>query len=149
MRGRSHPATGADQSNDLDEFDYTGRVENSRGKCGRQKEPTRIAAASIRKCTTRSHTTIQYDIQVFDPLKRIRLLMLKTFFLFFFFRIPVEIEEYESAAKLAEKYLDFTVLVKICDITRDDDRLMFYLDKYEKKVSYIAASKYSNFYRSL
>lgn len=75
--------------------------------------------------------------------------MLKTFFLFFFFRIPVEIEEYESAAKLAEKYLDFTVLVKICDITRDDDRLMFYLDKYEKKVSYIAASKYSNFYRSL
>lgn len=61
----------------------------------------------------------------------------KLFFFFFFSQITVEIEEYESAAKLAEKYLDFTILVKICDVTQDDDRLMFYLDKYEKKVPHL------------
>ncbi|XKL69512.1 hypothetical protein PGB90_007281 [Kerria lacca] len=45
----------------------------------------------------------------------------------------MELDEYESAATLAEKYLDFIILVQICDKTKDDDRLMYYMDKYEKK----------------
>ena len=48
--------------------------------------------------------------------------------------IAVELEEFESAATLAEKYLDFTILVKLCDRTNDNERLAYYLDKYEKKV---------------
>lgn len=45
----------------------------------------------------------------------------------------MEIGEYESAAILAEKYFDFTILIQICERTNDDERLMYYMDKYEKK----------------
>lgn len=45
-----------------------------------------------------------------------------------------DIGEFELSAQLAEKYADFTILVKICDKTDDEDRLMYYMDKYEKKV---------------
>lgn len=47
-----------------------------------------------------------------------------------------DVGEFEPAASLAEKYFDFTILVKICDKTEDDERLIYYMDKYEKKVSY-------------
>lgn len=48
--------------------------------------------------------------------------------------IAVDLEEMESAATLAEKYLDFTILVQLCDRTSDSERLVYYLEKYEKKV---------------
>lgn len=64
----------------------------------------------------------------------------------------MELEEYELAANLAEKYSDFTVLVQICDKTKDtkdDNRLMYYMDKYDRKVrrrvvgaSYAARMRY-------
>ena len=50
--------------------------------------------------------------------------------------ISVDLEEFESAATLAEKYLDFTILVQLCDKTNDDERLAYYMDKYEKKVGF-------------
>ncbi|KAI8045319.1 nuclear pore complex protein Nup133 [Drosophila gunungcola] len=40
--------------------------------------------------------------------------------------------QYEYAAKLAEKYLDFQSLVLICDETQDKDRLDDYTRKYEE-----------------
>ncbi|EDW59117.1 nuclear pore complex protein Nup133 [Drosophila virilis] len=40
--------------------------------------------------------------------------------------------QYECAAKLAEKYLDFQSLVLICDETQDKDRLDDYTRKYEE-----------------
>lgn len=57
--------------------------------------------------------------------------------------VIVELDEYESAATLAEKYLDFIILVQICDKTKDDDRLMYYMDKYEKKVNDLLISVYN------
>lgn len=41
-------------------------------------------------------------------------------------------QQYECAAKLAEKYLDFQSLVLICDETEDKDRLDEYTRKYEE-----------------
>lgn len=41
-------------------------------------------------------------------------------------------KQYECAAKLAEKYLDFQSLVLICDETEDKDRLDEYTRKYEE-----------------
>lgn len=40
--------------------------------------------------------------------------------------------QYECAAKLAEKYLDFPSLIVICDETQDKDRLDEYTRKYEE-----------------
>lgn len=42
----------------------------------------------------------------------------------------VEDEQYELAAKLAEKYLDFQILIIICDRTENQDRLNNYIEKY-------------------
>ncbi len=46
----------------------------------------------------------------------------------------MELEEYELAATLAEKYSDFSVLIQICEKTKNTNRLLHYVDKYEKKV---------------
>lgn len=43
----------------------------------------------------------------------------------------VEDHEYERAAMLAEKYLDFETLVQICDITNNRERLDLYLEKFK------------------
>lgn len=40
--------------------------------------------------------------------------------------------QYELAIKLAEKYLDFQILVQICDKTSNQDRLDEYIEKYKE-----------------
>ncbi|XP_034112581.1 nuclear pore complex protein Nup133 [Drosophila albomicans] len=45
--------------------------------------------------------------------------------------VLIKDQQYECAAKLAEKYLDFQSLVLICDETQDKDRLDEYTRKYE------------------
>ena len=46
-------------------------------------------------------------------------------------KITVEDEQYELAAKLAEKYLDFQTLVVICDRTENQERLDEYIIRYQ------------------
>ncbi|KAH8251892.1 hypothetical protein KR038_010693 [Drosophila bunnanda] len=46
--------------------------------------------------------------------------------------VLIKDRQYEYAAKLAEKYLDFPSLVLICDETMDNDRLDDYTRKYEE-----------------
>ncbi|KAM8703409.1 hypothetical protein ACLKA7_008085 [Drosophila subpalustris] len=46
--------------------------------------------------------------------------------------VLIKDQQFESAAKLAEKYLDFQSLVLICDETQDKDRLDEYTRKYEE-----------------
>ncbi|XP_054725254.1 nuclear pore complex protein Nup133 [Anastrepha obliqua] len=46
--------------------------------------------------------------------------------------ILIDDEQYEYAAKLGEKYLDFQSLVVICDETKNQDRLDGYIKKYEE-----------------
>ncbi|XP_001847396.2 nuclear pore complex protein Nup133 [Culex quinquefasciatus] len=44
----------------------------------------------------------------------------------------VDAEQYELAAKLAEKYLDFQILVVICDKTNSQARLDEYIERYKE-----------------
>ncbi|XP_053669635.1 nuclear pore complex protein Nup133 [Anopheles nili] len=44
----------------------------------------------------------------------------------------VEALQYEMAAKLAEKYLDFQTLVEICDKTNNQERLDEYIERYKE-----------------
>uniref|UniRef100_A0A182JBK9 Nucleoporin Nup133/Nup155-like N-terminal domain-containing protein n=1 Tax=Anopheles atroparvus TaxID=41427 RepID=A0A182JBK9_ANOAO len=44
----------------------------------------------------------------------------------------LEAEQYEMAAKLAEKYLDFQALVEICDKTNNQERLDEYIERYQE-----------------
>ncbi|XP_058813495.1 nuclear pore complex protein Nup133 [Topomyia yanbarensis] len=44
----------------------------------------------------------------------------------------VDAEQYELAAKLAEKYLDFQILVAICDKTNNQTRLDEYIERYKE-----------------
>ena len=48
----------------------------------------------------------------------------------------VEDEEYELAAKLGEKYLDFQTLVIICDKTDNQQRLNEYIEKFQEYVCF-------------
>lgn len=43
-------------------------------------------------------------------------------------------EEYERAAMLAEKYLDFQVLIDICERTNNKEKLNSYIDKFSDQV---------------
>lgn len=45
----------------------------------------------------------------------------------------VEDEQYELAAKLAEKYLDFQILVIICDKTENQSRLDEYIERFKEQ----------------
>ncbi|KAL9894750.1 LOW QUALITY PROTEIN: nuclear pore complex protein Nup133 [Glossina fuscipes fuscipes] len=45
--------------------------------------------------------------------------------------VMIDDKQYEFAAKLAEKYLDFQSLVIICDVTDNQERLDGYIKKYE------------------
>jgi len=49
--------------------------------------------------------------------------------------VSVEDEEFEKAAILAEKYCDFQILVEICELTNDRDRLFQYMEKFLEQVS--------------
>ncbi|XP_037820765.1 nuclear pore complex protein Nup133 [Lucilia sericata] len=46
--------------------------------------------------------------------------------------ILIDNNQYEAAAKLAEKYLDFQSLVLLCDVTNNQERLDSYIKKYEE-----------------
>ena len=46
----------------------------------------------------------------------------------------VEAEEYERATSLAEKYLDFRVLVEVCEKTNSSERRNKYLTQFADKV---------------
>lgn len=48
------------------------------------------------------------------------------------FVVSVHDGQYELAIKLAEKYLDFQILVQICDQTSNQERLDEYIDKYKE-----------------
>ena len=48
------------------------------------------------------------------------------------FSYSVNDGQYELATKLAEKYLDFQVLVQICDRTENQNRLDSYIEKYKE-----------------
>lgn len=54
----------------------------------------------------------------------------RLFHVSFFF--PVDAEQYELAAKLSEKYLDFQILVVICDKTNNQARLDEYIERYKE-----------------
>lgn len=45
-------------------------------------------------------------------------------------------EEYERAAMLGEKYLDFQILVDICDRTRNKEKLNHYIEKFSNQVPF-------------
>lgn len=47
------------------------------------------------------------------------------------FAFTVDNGQYELAAKLAEKYLDFKTLVVICDQTKNQQRLEEYIERYK------------------
>jgi hypothetical protein len=47
----------------------------------------------------------------------------------------VEDEEFERAAILAEKYCDFQILVQICELTDNNERLNQYMEKFSEQVS--------------
>lgn len=55
-----------------------------------------------------------------------------SFKIIFYFPFPVEDEQYELAAKLSEKYLDFNTLVLICDRTKNQARLDEYIQRFQE-----------------
>ena len=46
----------------------------------------------------------------------------------------MEYEKYEMAASLAEKYLDFEILIQLCDDTDNSDRIERYLTQFSYQV---------------
>lgn len=48
-------------------------------------------------------------------------------------QFSVDAEQYELAAKLAEKYLDFHILVVICDKTNNQARLDEYIERFKEQ----------------
>lgn len=48
--------------------------------------------------------------------------------------VSVDHEQYERAATLAEKYFDFENLVKICELTKNEERLQRYTQQFADKV---------------
>lgn len=53
--------------------------------------------------------------------------------MFFFNAPPVDDGEFERAATLAEKYLDFETLVQICETTDNQRRLDEYMDRFSSE----------------
>lgn len=44
-------------------------------------------------------------------------------------------EEYERAAMLAEKYLDFQILIDVCQKTNNKEKINYYMDKFKHQVN--------------
>lgn len=44
-------------------------------------------------------------------------------------------EEYERAAMLAEKYLDFQILIEVCQKTNNKEKINYYIDKFKHQVN--------------
>ena len=47
---------------------------------------------------------------------------------------PVQYQQYERAASLAEKYCDMGALVQICEETDNQDRLQRYMTQFQRMV---------------
>lgn len=45
----------------------------------------------------------------------------------------MEMEQYERAASLAEKYCDFAILVQLCENTNNDERLQRYMNQFQNR----------------
>ena len=45
--------------------------------------------------------------------------------------------QYERAASLAEKYCDFGILVSLCDLTNNEERLQRYMNQFATKVTFV------------
>jgi hypothetical protein len=52
-------------------------------------------------------------------------------------------EEFERAAILAEKYCDFQILVQICELTGNRERLDQYMEKFSEQVSLLLQRMFS------
>jgi len=52
----------------------------------------------------------------------------------------VSVGQREKATVLAEKFLDFDVLINICDQNNDNDKLKHYMNKFSDKVSFFYSS---------
>lgn len=48
----------------------------------------------------------------------------------------VEVQQYERAAAVAEKYCDFQLLIQICEESENADRLQRYMHQFADKVSF-------------
>lgn len=46
----------------------------------------------------------------------------------------VSVHQYERAAAIAEKYLDFDILVQICELTQSSDRMQRYMLQFASQV---------------
>lgn len=55
---------------------------------------------------------------------------------------PVDMEQYERAMELAEKYLDFGILIDVCNKTGNNERL----DKYARVYSQHVCCHVDSFY---
>jgi nuclear pore complex protein Nup133 len=49
--------------------------------------------------------------------------------------VSVEDEEFEKAVILAEKYCDFQILIQVCELTDNHERLNQYMEKFSEQVS--------------
>lgn len=54
----------------------------------------------------------------------------------------------EAATKLAEKYLDFQTLVQLCEVTKNQERLDQYIQKFAEHVSSLYVLKYLHHYNA-
>ena len=54
-----------------------------------------------------------------------------------FFFLAVTVGQREKATSLAEKFLDFDVLIKICDQNNESEKLKNYMNKFSPEVSFI------------
>ena len=48
----------------------------------------------------------------------------------------MNVEQYERAASLAEKYCDFAILVELCEKTNNEERLQRYMNQFQNRVSW-------------
>ena len=87
-----------------------------------------------------SNVKLSYDSlktklnEVYCELKIFYLALRKNMFNLKLFQ--VKNKQIENAMKLAEKYVDFTTLVLICELKSDTDLLESYLDKFNESVKF-------------
>lgn len=59
----------------------------------------------------------------------------------YFFIILVDVQQFERAAAIAEKYLDFDILVQICELTQSGDRMQRYMMQFANQVLIFSFTK--------
>jgi nuclear pore complex protein Nup133 len=48
--------------------------------------------------------------------------------------VSVDCDQFDRAASLAEKYMDFDILIRICDETDNQERLQRYVNQFAEQV---------------